>query len=140
MYMCERRMAMYMKEFIKYNQSRILVALAALGVAVWVLLALVPLVSGAPAVDVSNSYAFPVPFKPSEGQQTIQFTNLPSDATIKIFDVAGGLVRTLREPNGEGILHWDVTNDKGEPLASDVFLYSIESAEQKRMGKLMVVR
>lgn len=93
-----------------------------------------------PDMDLSRAIAFPVPFKPSEGHQRITFANLSTEATIKIYTIAGELVRELSVPSGEGILFWDVTNDRGEPLGSDVFLYVIENSEQRKIGKLMVIR
>jgi hypothetical protein len=93
----------------------------------------------APVGDLTNAYAFPVPFRPSPGGR-ITFINLPTEATIKIFDVAGVLQATLSETDGDGILRWDVTGDDGSPLDSDVFLYVIESGDQRKVGKLMVVR
>jgi hypothetical protein len=96
--------------------------------------------SRAPAVDVSASYAYPVPFKPSLGQRSINFINLPSDVTVRIFSMDGDLVRVLHDFRGDGILKWDVTDESGKPLKSDVFFYTIESAEQIKSGRLLVVR
>ncbi|MBI3292962.1 MAG: Ig-like domain-containing protein [Elusimicrobia bacterium] len=93
-----------------------------------------------PDLDLSQAIAFPVPFKPSEGHQRITFANLSTDATIKIYTINGELVRELRVPSGDRILQWDVTNDRGEPLGSDVFIYVIENSEQRKIGKLMVIR
>ena len=35
------------------------------------------------AGDLSQVFAFPVPFKPSQGHDRITFLNLPSEATIR---------------------------------------------------------
>ncbi len=97
-------------------------------------------VQTSPAADLSNAYAFPVPYKPSLGHPYISFINLSREATVRIYDVNGSLVRTLHETSMDGILKWDVTDDKGSPLNSDVFFYVIENDEQAKSGKLMVVR
>jgi hypothetical protein len=94
----------------------------------------------APASDLSAAYAFPVPFKPSTTSTRITFTNLSTEATIRIYSSSGELVRTLREDQGNGFLRWDVTNEQGQPVASDVYFYVIENAEQTKVGKLLVVR
>lgn len=96
--------------------------------------------SRAPAADLSTAYAFPVPFKPSATNTRITFTNLSTEATIRIFSATGELVRTLNEDDGDGFIRWDVTNEQGAPVASDVYFYVIENAEQTKAGKLMIVR
>jgi hypothetical protein len=94
----------------------------------------------ASALDASSAYAFPVPFRASQSGKAIHFINLPSQATIRIFNAAGELVRTLHEIDGDGQLDWDVTNESGTALASDVFFYAIESDESVKKGKLVVLR
>ncbi len=94
----------------------------------------------APAMDLSNAYAFPVPFKPSLGGRSITFVNLSTEATIRIFNLNGDLVRTVHEIDGDGIARWDVTDDSGVSLSSDVFFYTIENGEQVKSGKLLVVK
>lgn len=70
----------------------------------------------------------PNPFNPS----TTIFFALPqaASAALRIYDLRGGLVRTLvdRELHaGRHSLHWDGTNDAGEGLASGVYLYRLET-------------
>lgn len=96
---------------------------------------------GTPSMDLSNAYAFPVPFKPSLGHQQIGFKNLSDIGTIKVYTINGELVRELPITAGQqGIVYWDVTNSNGEPVASDVYLYLIQNDQQKKTGKLMIVR
>jgi hypothetical protein len=95
---------------------------------------------GAPSTDLSNAYAYPVPFKPSEGDTHITFTGLGSMAHIKVFTLDGKVVAELDESDGDGQLQWPVTNSSGEPLASDVYFYMITSGPEKKTGKLVVVR
>ncbi|MBI4396039.1 MAG: hypothetical protein HY548_03020, partial [Elusimicrobia bacterium] len=97
-------------------------------------------VIGAPSMNLSGAYAYPVPFMPSKGHRFITFTNLSSLANIRIYTANGELVRELHESDGDGTLSWDVTNSDGDPLGSDVFIYVIKNDEQKKIGKLMVVR
>lgn len=119
---------------------RALAGLALAALAVAVLQAGERRPSRAPASDLSTAYAFPVPFKPSATSTRITFTNLSSEATIRIFSATGELVRTLNEEDGDGFIRWDVTNEQGAPVASDVYFYVIENAEQTKAGKLLVVR
>ncbi|MBI4396671.1 MAG: Ig-like domain-containing protein, partial [Elusimicrobia bacterium] len=96
---------------------------------------------GAPATDLSEAYAYPVPFKTSLGHKEIVFNNLSSVANIKIYTLNGELVKELKENDGDGMLIWSpVANSSGEPLGSDVFFYIIENNQQKKKGKLIIVR
>lgn len=92
---------------------------------------------GAVAADLSDAIAYPVPFRRSTAQK-ITFLNLSTEATIRIYTLSGELVKTLHETDGDGILKWDVTAEDGTPLGSDVFLYVIENAQQKKTGKLLI--
>ncbi len=98
-------------------------------------------VIGAGADDVSVSYAYPVPYKPSSGHRNITFTLLPTQGTIKVYTVVGEMVKEIgfsSPVNGE--VTWDARNTQGEDIASDVYLYVITSGDNKKFGKLMVVR
>ncbi|HNG44403.1 MAG TPA: T9SS type A sorting domain-containing protein, partial [Elusimicrobiota bacterium] len=96
---------------------------------------------GAPSLDLSNAHPFPVPYKASTDPAGITFTGLSSIATVKIFTLDGRLVKTLTDDSGAGFVRWDpVNNESGDPVASDVYLYVIENDQQRRIGKLMVIR
>lgn len=95
---------------------------------------------GALDTDLSDAYAFPVPFVPSRGDRDITFTNLSSLATIKIFTVSGELVRTIEHASGSGQEKWDGLNDTGEKSASGAYLYIIKNEKETKKGKLVVVR
>jgi hypothetical protein len=97
-------------------------------------------VIGAPSNDVGSTYAYPVPFV--FGKDTdIKFKNLPDYGNIKIYTVTGELVRDIQFNTGRtDPLSWDVTNAGGEKLGADVYLYIVESAGNKKKGKIVVVR
>jgi hypothetical protein len=98
-------------------------------------------VMGSPDLDVSKSYAFPVPFRPSQGDKNITFTQLPSEGKIRIYTVSGELVKKMDFSDlTDSKIIWDVANDSGDNLGSDVYIYVIESGSNKKMGKIMVVR
>ncbi len=92
------------------------------------------------AESVVDAYAYPNPFKPSDGHTNITFTNLASVCTIKIFTTSGSLVRTIRETDGDSQSVWDVTNDAGERLLSGLYIYIIRSSDDSKTGKLVIIR
>lgn len=95
-----------------------------------------------PETDVSRVYAYPVPFKLGSGHKNITFTNLPDQGSIRIYSSQGELVRKINFSitSGSSSLVWDVKNDHGEELASDIYLYVIESLTAKKTGKIIVTR
>ena len=93
--------------------------------------------------DVSNAYAYPVPFRPGRGDVGITFSLLPSAGTIRIYDAAGELVRNISFADSfrnDGKVVWDGTNQDGQPVGSDVYLYIVQSGDNKKTGKLVVIR
>jgi hypothetical protein len=81
---------------------------------------------------------------------TIEFRKLPEKATIKIFSLAGDLVRTLtHEPDAQGNLfgsiEWDQTSDNGLLVAPGLYIYVVQSESEgtvgsRTTGKLMIIR
>lgn len=96
---------------------------------------------GVGTTDLSDAYAFPVPFIPSRGDTDITFTEISPLCTIKIYTLNGELVRTIEHTSGETSHSWDdVTNDRGDRLASGVYLYIIKNDKGKKKGKLIIIR
>ena len=73
----------------------------------------------------------------------IWFTNLPARCTIKIFTVAGDLVRTLRHDDpAEGKQAWDVLSEYGRAIASGLYIYVVENLDtgEIQRGKLVIIK
>ncbi len=101
----------------------------------------------AAAPRLEKVIAYPNPY--IAGEQTIITFGHPYDAgmqltpqaTIKIYNIAGELVATLEETNGDGILEWKAVNDDGEALASGVYIYLVTNPQNERyIGKLAIIR
>jgi WD40 repeat protein len=88
---------------------------------------------------------FPNPFNP-ETWIPYQLSE-DSDVAISIYNVSGQLVRKLnlgQRPAGtylnkEKAAYWDGTNDAGEPVASDVYFYVMETGESYADVRKMVM-
>jgi len=104
------------------------------------------------AVDVN---VFPVPWRPhgpkagSGAGQTgteidgLTFNNLPSECTIKIYTMAGDLVRQLHHSDAQSLIpqeKWDARTTHGDTVASGVYLWRVESSVDGKNGKLMIIR
>ena len=85
---------------------------------------------------------YPNPFKPSkEHVRIIKFDHLTSRATIRIYDIAGELVKKIEEKDGDGLADWDGKNGRGKDVASGVYIYHITNPEgQKCVGKIGIIR
>jgi len=89
-----------------------------------------------PSPDLANVKAYPVPYNPAMGNLTID--NLTESADIRIFNVAGQLIRKLDYSTGNGRAMWDGTNDGGRSIASGVYLILIQSPQGKKILKIAV--
>jgi subtilisin family serine protease len=88
-----------------------------------------------PKAGGRQSYNYPNPFAPSQGEVTsivipLAAGQAPAAATVKIFDAMGRLVRTLAADAGQvsagSTLLWDGRNDRGQPVANGIYPYRLE--------------
>ncbi|MCX5754172.1 MAG: T9SS type A sorting domain-containing protein [Candidatus Krumholzibacteria bacterium] len=87
------------------------------------------------------SQNFPNPFNPST---TIKFDMKAKGlVALKIYDVAGRLVRTLvDEVKDAGVYSavWDGRNNIGADVASGIYFYKMETEEFQATKKLVLLR
>ncbi|MFZ4621723.1 MAG: CHRD domain-containing protein [Bacteroidota bacterium] len=82
--------------------------------------------------EVSKVNVFPNPYygvNTSELRREARFVtinHLPKQATIRIFNLAGSLVTTLTKDSPAQFYNWDLTNHKGLPVASGIYLIHID--------------
>ena len=103
-------------------------------------------VMGSLDTDVTEVFAFPVPFRPNSGDVNrygswatgIRFSNLPQQGSIDIYTISGQRVRHLDiDANPQT---WDVKNSAGETVASGVYLWEVISGPNRKRGKLVVIK
>lgn len=92
-----------------------------------------------PYVRDVNSPSFPRWELP--GERRIHFVNLPRQATVKIYSLAGDFLRRLDHDSENGTLSWDLQNDQGEIVTSGVYLWLVETESgERKTGQLVIVR
>jgi hypothetical protein len=103
-----------------------------------------PVGVGAPvAFENRLDNAYPNPFNPTT---TIRYSTAErGHVTLKIYDAAGQLVRTLvgeeQMPRIEGFsVRWDGTNDAGSSVASGVYFYRLEAKGFSQTKKLVCLK
>lgn len=75
------------------------------------------------------------------GQHKIQFMNLPNEATIRIYTMAGDLVRRIDHADTDGSADWDLRNTAGELVTSGIYLWIVKTdGGEDRSGQLVIVR
>lgn len=89
---------------------------------------------------VPNPYRGRAPWDPQGGNE-VHFTNLPVRSTIKIYTIAGDLVRTLQHSDRvRDFERWDLTNQDGQSVASGIYMYRVESGTFTFQSRLVVIR
>ncbi len=71
----------------------------------------------------------------------IYFMNLPAKCTIRIYTIAGDLVRTLEHNDvASGAEPWDLTGEAGVQVASGIYVYHIDAPDYgEKIGKFAVL-
>jgi hypothetical protein len=76
---------------------------------------------------VPNPYFAHSAYEMNQFERVVKFTRMPPMATVRIFNLAGDLVRTLEKDNpSSSFLAWDLQTDRRLPVGSGVYIYHIE--------------
>lgn len=89
---------------------------------------------------VPNPYLGQASWETSEGARKLQFVNLPDECSIRIYTLAGELIRTLEHANGTGTEDWNMLSEGGRGIASGVYLYNVQSDYGHFTGKFAVIK
>jgi hypothetical protein len=105
-----------------------------------------------PQNNLGKIYAVPNPYRTGGSVFTtpnyhnfpdnmIRFVNVPPNCSLKIYTVSGDLVWEVENREGLGNIEWDARNQRGEDVASGVYVYKIEDLSGNRVyGRLVVIR
>jgi hypothetical protein len=94
-------------------------------------------------VDVDRVNVFPNPYigystlETDKYNRFVQFSHLPNTATIRIFNLAGILVKTLQKVGGDQFFKWNLRNEQGFPVSSGMYIVYIDMPDQ---GKTKVLK
>jgi hypothetical protein len=92
--------------------------------------------------DLSKIRVVPNPFLVSASLgERLMFTHLPANCQIRIFNVAGDLIRELDHNSGTGMRYWDLKNQQGLEVAYGLYVYVVKTPDgEKRIGKFSLIR
>jgi hypothetical protein len=78
-----------------------------------------------------------------EQDRKVQFINLPAQCEIKIYTLAGDLVRTLKHNStSEGLEDWNLTSEVGQAISSGIYLFTVEDSRtgDVQTGKFVIIK
>jgi hypothetical protein len=87
-----------------------------------------------------NPYKGASDYEVSQLTDQVRFTNMPSQATIRVYSLNGTLVTTLTKNSSERSFPWNLTSAEGLPLASGMYIIHIETDIGERILKFGVVK
>jgi hypothetical protein len=99
-----------------------------------------------PAKNLQAVTVVPNPFRGRESWDLpdgneVQFINLPAHSRIRIYTVAGDLVRDLDHNDPvRDFERWDLKNANGRDAVSGIYMYRVESGTFFAQGRFIVVR
>jgi hypothetical protein len=88
--------------------------------------------------DVNKINVFPNPYygvNPQEinkYERFVTINHLPDFATIRVFNLAGQLVRTIEKTDPGQFQRWDLLTDSGLPVASGLYIIYVDMPELGR--------
>jgi len=93
-----------------------------------------------PSPDLTGLIVYPNPFRPAVGHTRITFAALTEQATIRIFTLAGELVKK-QDMSGQYSWDWDVKNTDEDELARGIYIWVVTNpAGERRTGKIAIIK
>ncbi len=98
---------------------------------------------------VPNPYIVRNPWEVSSDYGELRFTNLPDECEIRIYTLAGNLIKTLEhkvEATASSAIQggtekWDILTDNNQRPASGIYIYHIETPDgDTKTGKFALIR
>ena len=99
-----------------------------------------------PTQNLLTVSVVPNPFRQSErwdlpGGNEVHFVNLPSQAKITIYTVAGDLIRELIHNDAvRDFERWDLKNANGQDVSSGIYMYRVEAGSLTAQNRFIVIR
>jgi hypothetical protein len=97
--------------------------------------------------NLDGDYAY------DEGYRKIAFLNIPERCVIKIYTLAGDLVKVIAHNGnskwstmywyGKNGAYWNLINDNQQATLSGIYLFSVQDADKKKddfVGKFVIIK
>ena len=96
-----------------------------------------------PYVVSSNIESLDLQNPRDRGPRRVYFANLPASCTIKVYTMAGDLVRTLNHEGSieNGIETWDLTTSDNFPVSFGIYIFHVESENgNETVGRFALIK
>lgn len=99
-----------------------------------------------PTENLQTVSVVPNPFRASEawdaaGGNEVHFINLPVEARIRIYTIAGDLVADIQHNDPvRDFERWDLKNGQGQDVVSGIYVYRVESGVFTHQSRFIVIR
>jgi hypothetical protein len=88
---------------------------------------------------VPNPYYAHSAYELNQFERVVKFTHLPAECTVRIYNLAGDLIRTLRKSDSTSQLSWDLETDRGLPVGSGIYVFHVEApGVGSKVGKMAI--
>ncbi|MCK4632234.1 MAG: hypothetical protein KAT79_03125, partial [candidate division Zixibacteria bacterium] len=75
-----------------------------------------------------------------EGESVLTFNNVPDECTIRIYTLAGDLVKTIVHNDGLGEAVWNLQSMEQIQIASGIYLFHVESPYGEHLGRFAIIK
>jgi len=92
---------------------------------------------------VPNPYQVINPQETAPRERMLKFTHLPPECTIRIFNITGELIVTLRHDSRDPIpseKQWNLRTYENREVAPGLYLYHIDSPYGVKTGKIVIIK
>jgi hypothetical protein len=102
--------------------------------------------TGGPTANLGQVGVVPNPYRASEawnqgGGHEVHFINLPTQARIRIYTIAGDLVRDIQHNDPiRDFERWDLKNGAGTDVSSGIYMYRVEAEAFTHQSRFIVIR
>ena len=73
------------------------------------------------------------------GAAQMEFSNVPENATIRIFNILGQKIHTLQNETGNQV-QWNMRDRSGKRLTTGTYIYFVKSDGYEYAGKLTILK
>ncbi|MGH2649748.1 MAG: hypothetical protein ACRDHK_00865 [Actinomycetota bacterium] len=102
--------------------------------------------TGGPRANLAQVGVVPNPYRAAEawnsaGSHEVHFVNLPAQARIRIYTLAGDLVREIQRTDPiRDFERWDLKNEVGRDVAPGIYMYRVEALSFTFQSRFVVIR